>query len=237
MAVIGIITLTGTIEPAFIELFDKEELQLETLPDIETAKKRAPELSGLIIVDEKQTEIGESCGLITQIREHKELLIWVCGTNISIVNRLIYLQLGVDGNIDLSEAQECFLIVRNALLRRNIPIKASQPVEKSEYLSPNFEMIPRNQSVLVNGNQEIELTRLEYRILDILSQQPKQTLNYEELYKHLWGTISNDRDGKPRLANIVFHLRGKLEKNPLNPRLIKTVRSKGYMFVPPEVKS
>ncbi|EHQ9041231.1 winged helix-turn-helix domain-containing protein, partial [Enterococcus faecalis] len=48
--------------------------------------------------------------------------------------------------------------------------------------------------------------------------------------KQVW---SNESDGTVRnykIANAIFHIRNKIEKNPKIPRFIKTVRSKGYML-------
>ena len=67
----------------------------------------------------------------------------------------------------------------------------------------------------------------------ISSPLPKQTLKfgaikYEELYKNVWKDTANER--KYRVANVIFHLRKKIEQDVNKPQYIKTIRSKGYML-------
>ncbi|MDN3193933.1 winged helix-turn-helix domain-containing protein, partial [Enterococcus faecalis] len=55
-----------------------------------------------------------------------------------------------------------------------------------------------------------------------------QTITYEELYKNVWKDTANER--KYRVANVIFHLRKKIEQDVNKPQYIKTIRSKGYML-------
>lgn len=82
--------------------------------------------------------------------------------------------------------------------------------------------------VWVNG-KEIELTEIEYGILRLLMQNPRRIFSIQNIYERVWNEpyfyISN--------GTVMVHirkLRVKIEKDPQNPRIIKTVWGKGYRF-------
>ncbi|MEI5994475.1 winged helix-turn-helix domain-containing protein [Candidatus Enterococcus mansonii] len=222
MIKIGVVILSGEMDLKNLELSSIDEMEFIEMDSNELQMFHA--LDGVIIIDEYQKSISKSCGLITQLRNDPKLLIWMYGKEISEVNRLIYLQLGVDGNITGTEKQELFLIVRNTVNR----MKQSKK-EKKEL--PLFKLHPQNQSVFTAEGKEISLTNLEFKALAHLCQQPGQALSYSELSQGIWG--EHVEQYRPRLANVIFHIREKLEQEPNNFHVIKTVRSIGYMFVPP----
>ena len=92
-----------------------------------------------------------------------------------------------------------------------------------------IELIPNNVSVRLYPNEdEISLTRLEYQLMNLLYENPSKGITYEEIYEEVWQTPY--KDNKYRVANLVFHLREKLEKAGGKPSIIRTVRSRGYML-------
>lgn len=82
--------------------------------------------------------------------------------------------------------------------------------------------------VLLDNEQTVYLTKLEYRALSILHAASPRAVSYKEMYEEIWGAPYDERNY--RIANIIFHLRVKLEKNVRNPQIVKTVRSNGYLF-------
>ena len=80
------------------------------------------------------------------------------------------------------------------------------------------------------NNQEILLTEKEKGILRFLINNPERVLSHSEILDEVWG-----EDNIVEYGNIdvhISHLREKLEKDPENPQLIKTVKGEGYKFEP-----
>lgn len=80
--------------------------------------------------------------------------------------------------------------------------------------------------VYKNGD-EIILTALEYRLLLIFANHIGQVLSRNQLLEQIWdmaGDFVNDNT----LTVYIKRLREKLEDNPQNPMIIKTVRGLGY---------
>lgn len=70
--------------------------------------------------------------------------------------------------------------------------------------------------------------KIEFFTIEYLYKHAGQTITYEELYKNVWKDTANER--KYRVANVIFHLRKKIEQDVNKPQYIKTIRSKGYML-------
>lgn len=79
---------------------------------------------------------------------------------------------------------------------------------------------------VTRGDEEIQLTPLEFDLLLELASKPGQVFTREELLQKVWG-YRNASD--TRLVNVhVQRLRSKIEKDPENPHIVLTVRGVGY---------
>ncbi len=78
------------------------------------------------------------------------------------------------------------------------------------------------------GADEIELTLIEFRLLQALMRAPGRVQTREELITRLY---DDEPDVIDRVIDVhVGKLRRKLEPDPSSPRLIRTVRGVGYRF-------
>ncbi|WP_438307329.1 response regulator [Pseudomonas guariconensis] len=79
------------------------------------------------------------------------------------------------------------------------------------------------------GEQAIELTGAEFDLLWLLSSNAGRVLSREEIFTSLRGV---GYDGQDRSIDVrISKIRPKIGDDPIHPRLIKTLRSKGYLFV------
>ena len=83
----------------------------------------------------------------------------------------------------------------------------------------------------VEGPQgEITLTPTEFRLLVELARRPGQVFTREMLLERVWGY---GYLGDSRLVDVaVQRLRAKVETDPAQPALIRTVRGVGYRAAP-----
>ena len=78
--------------------------------------------------------------------------------------------------------------------------------------------------------QGIELTSAEFDLLWLLVDNAGRILSREEIFTALRGI---GYDGQDRSIDVrISRIRPKIGDDPDHPRLIKTIRSKGYLFVP-----
>lgn len=77
--------------------------------------------------------------------------------------------------------------------------------------------------------ESIDLTSAEFDLLWLLSSNAGSVLSREEIFTALRGI---EYDGQDRSIDVrVSRIRPKIGDDPVHPRRIKTVRSKGYLFV------
>ncbi|MDJ1370594.1 response regulator transcription factor [Gulosibacter molinativorax] len=74
---------------------------------------------------------------------------------------------------------------------------------------------------------ELELTAMEYRLLDYFVREQDRVLTKDELFEHVW---EDAFVGDGTLTVHVRRLRKKIEPDPEHPRYIKTVWGRGYRF-------
>ena len=78
------------------------------------------------------------------------------------------------------------------------------------------------------GDRKIELTAREYRLLEFLMSRPGVVFSREQLLDSVWGM---DRAITDRTVDVhILRLRQKVETDPANPSLIRSVRGFGYLF-------
>ena len=109
-----------------------------------------------------------------------------------------------------------------ALLRRNVPEK------KSEYQDEIFHFSFDTMEFYKQG-KAIELSKTEQRILYLLVMHPGQILTREQLLEWVWpqGTEYVEDNA---LSVGIRRLRDKLEDVPGEPKYIRTLYGKGYVW-------
>ena len=86
-------------------------------------------------------------------------------------------------------------------------------------------LIDDNAKQAMRGGQVVDLTPTEFELLSVLARAPNQVFSKGQLLSQIWGFDSYD----PNLVEVhVSALRRKLDT--LGPRLVHTVRGRGYVF-------
>jgi DNA-binding response OmpR family regulator len=74
----------------------------------------------------------------------------------------------------------------------------------------------------------LTLTATEFRLLEFLMSRPGVVFSREQLLDSVWG---HDRAVTDRTVDVyILRLRQKIEADPANPSLIRSVRGFGYSF-------
>ena len=110
-----------------------------------------------------------------------------------------------------------------ALLRRSGKVQAT---EDGELIEVGDLVIDKRRHEVRRGSSRIDLTPLEFQILELLAGEPGRAWSRNALLDRVWST---DYEGYQR--NIDPHinrLRKKLESDPKNPNYVLTVRGVGY---------
>ncbi len=124
-------------------------------------------------------------------------------------------------------AQPRVLLARiRALLRRSDKIADDDVPQRLEF--DDLVIDNGGRSVTLEGHP-VEFTSAEYDLLWLLASNAGRILSREDIFERLRGI---EYDGQDRSIDVrISRIRPKIGDDPDNPRRIKTVRSKGYLFV------
>ncbi|KAA1191572.1 response regulator transcription factor [Paenibacillus sp. B2(2019)] len=138
------------------------------------------------------------------------------------VNVVMGLDMGADDYITKPfRIRELLSRIKSVLRRYNKQAQTQSNIELE-----NIRINTLEGKVYKNGD-EVLLTALEYRLLLIFANHVGQVLSRNQLLERIWdvaGEFVNDNT----LSVYIKRLREKLEDNPQEPTLIKTVRGLGY---------
>ncbi len=112
-----------------------------------------------------------------------------------------------------------------ARIKNAIRKHASQPL-----LQCSNVIIDTSRGVCRKNNCEIFLSALEYRLLVLFFTNKGILLSREKIMDELW-TFSGEFVGDSTLNVYIKRLRDKIEDDPANPQILKTVRGLGYKAV------
>ena len=116
----------------------------------------------------------------------------------------------------------------HALLRRSEVAEASTQEPRRLVFGPLVVDSALREAWL--NEQSIELTSAEFDLLWLLVANAGRILSREEIFTALRGV---GYDGQDRSIDVrISRIRPRIGDDPIHPRLIKTIRSKGYLFVP-----
>jgi two-component system response regulator MprA len=218
---IAIVDDDGAIRNSLGRALRMENYDVELFEDGLSALKafqlKAPEA---IVLDLQLPDIDglEVCRRIRRAGDATPILMLTARDAVN--DRVEGLDVGADDYLvkpfDLAE-----LLARlRALLRRRNLTDGDDAVLRFEDVSLN-----RSTREVKRGERAVELTKIEFDLLELFLQHPRQVLTREQILDLVWGYTFDS--GTNSLAVYIGYLRRKLEESG-ESRLIQTVRGVGY---------
>ena len=104
-------------------------------------------------------------------------------------------------------------------------------VYKGKQLTPESDTVQldEDRKIAVKDGEDIPLTDKEYEILRYFFQNSGKVVDVRTLYENVWGEKYLSTSNNTVMVHVL-NLRKKLESDPANPKLIRTVWGKGYQF-------
>ncbi len=186
---------------------------------IELCRRERPDLVLLDIM------LPDSDGLeiCKGIRRHPELAhvpVIFLTARASETDRIVGLELGANDYIVKP------FFVRELIARIKIQFRGQTTATKV-LKSAALELDRSRCEARLDGNL-LTLTATEFRLLEFLMSRPEVVFSREQLLDAVWG---HDRAVTDRTVDVyILRLRQKIEADPTNPLLIRSVRGFGYSF-------
>lgn len=186
---------------------------------------------GLVTLD---LHLGADNGIdiARQIRTVSQVpIIMVTGKD-DVIDRIVGLEIGADDYITKPfHVREVIARIRSVLRRSTTPSPVSAadtPVGSPRFKFDGMTAYPDRLELLDRDNAPCELTRGDFKLLNVFLNSPKRVLSRDQLMDKTGGLEWSPLDRT--IGNQVARLRKKIERTPAHPTLIKTVRGIGYTF-------
>jgi DNA-binding response OmpR family regulator len=139
------------------------------------------------------------------------------------VDKVVGLELGADDYVTKPFSPRELLARIKALLRR----VHEDPKQPTVYHFGDIS-VDVGRFEVVRNDEKINLTAMEFKLLRAFLEHRGQVLTIDRLLEEVWGkdVFLTDRV----IYTHVNNLRGKLEKDPGNPKFLVSVRGIGYRF-------
>jgi two-component system KDP operon response regulator KdpE len=144
------------------------------------------------------------------------------GTNVDKVKGL---SLGADDYLAKPFSPD-ELIARIEAVRRRLSPDDKRKIR--DQLSVGDLIIDFKKRLVIIRGEEIRLTRIEWLLLGELAQNAGSLMLYSDLLTRIWGP--EYRDDIQILRTWISRLREKIESEPDNPKLIRTIPKTGYIM-------
>ncbi len=161
----------------------------------------------------------ELCKLARERWDIPVIILTACDEEVNVV---MGLELGADDYITKPFRIRELMARIKTVLRRYHKDSTSKNIIELDQIRINT----LDAKIYKNG-QEINLTALEYRLLLTFANNEGQVLSRNQLLEGIWD-VAGDFVNDNTLTVYIKRLREKLEDDPQNPTLIKTVRGLGY---------
>jgi two-component system, OmpR family, KDP operon response regulator KdpE len=191
---------------------------------------------GMALVRDRQPEAilldlalpdGDGVDVIRQVRRWTRTLpIIVLSVRSGERDKIVALDAGADDFVNKPFAVGELLARLRVALRRatTVPDEGVDGV----FRTGEIEVDLKKRRILVGG-AEVHLTRIEYKLLQVLIRHADQVVTHGQLLKEVWGP--NHEEQIHYLRVYMLQLRRKLEADPARPRYLRTEAGIGYRLV------
>lgn len=208
-------------------LLESEQYNVIEAIDGEDAVNKVDETIDLIILD-IMMPIKSGIKACVEIREKTSAPILFLTAKTQDSDKYLAFSAGSDDYLSKPFSYTELVSRVKALLRRYYVYKGKDTVEDPPEIIIIHELTINNKvNEVWMDDKELTLTEIEYKILCLMSSNRNKIFSAQNLYESVWGEPYFYSCNNTVMVHI-RNLRMKLEKDPQNPKFIKTVWGKGY---------
>jgi DNA-binding response OmpR family regulator len=214
----------GDVRALVVELLTRSGYVVSEAPNGREALKLLYEQRpDLVLLDISMPEL-DGWATLERIRELSDVPVLMLSALGAELEKVRALRAGADDYVTKPFGRQELLARVESVLRR-----APAPEVRDAYSDGLLE-VDFSQRRVRAGDQPIELTPLEFRLLTAFVDHPGQLLTHEQLLELAWGGERGTSRDQVKL--YVGYLRRKLSATGISPEAIETVRGYGYRYSP-----
>lgn len=182
----------------------------------------------LIILDVRLPDGSgfDFCRRMRQIGLHQPIIMLTVQSD--EVDKVLGLEMGADDYMTKPFSLRELLSRVKAQFRR---VYGEFSAGESNSLYVGDLVIDRNRAQVLRGDEIVNLTPTEFRLLVYLAQNPNQVLSRSQIMDTVWG-YDLTPESERAINSHIRRLREKIEIDPGNPMIIITVLGAGYRLHP-----
>lgn len=159
-----------------------------------------------------------------KIRESKNIPIIMLSAKSEDMDKILGLNVGADDYMTKPfNALELVARVKSQLRRY---INLGNYRENNDKITIKGLVLDKKTKMVTVDGEEVRLTAIEYRILELLMENKGRVFSIEEIYEKAWKQPYYN--GENTVAVHIRRIREKIEINPREPRYLKVVWGIGY---------
>ena len=159
-----------------------------------------------------------------KIREKKNIPIIILSAKSEDTDKILGLNIGADDYIT-KPFNPMELVARvKSQLRRYINLGVYK--ESTDEIDVRGLVLNKNTKMVTVDGEEIRLTSIEYKILELLMKNRGRVFSIEEIYEKAWKEPYYNAENT--VAVHIRRIREKIEINPKEPKYLKVVWGIGY---------
>jgi len=161
---------------------------------------------------------------LMKLRESKNIPVILLSAKSEDSDKILGLTVGADDYVT-KPFNPSELIARVKSHLRRYTMLGSFDDQKGEIIIDGLSINTENKTVMVDG-EEVRLTPIEFKILELLAKNRKRVFSSDEIYRNVWN--EDNAIGDKTIAVHIRHIREKIEINPKEPKYLKVVWGIGY---------
>jgi len=193
------------------------------LEALETLKDHTVDL---ILLDVMMPKLNGLSALM-KIRENNQIPVIILSAKTQESDKVSGLVMGADDYVEKPYNPAELTARVAAQLRRYHTWGGSAPkAEEEQLVNGGVVLDKRTKKAIVDG-EEVKLTATEYKILELLMENPGQVFSAEKIYERVWREMATGTVENTVMVHI-RHIREKIEIDTKNPKYVKVVWGIGY---------
>jgi len=161
--------------------------------------------------------------VLRRLRQESDVYVLMLTARADELDKVVSLTMGADDYLVKPFSPRELVARIKAILRRG----RGGSLQEAALVFNRLRIDPEARQAWKDGEQ-VDLTPIEFALLNALARHAGRVLSREQLIEHVWG---HDYYGDERVVDVhVGRLRKKVEDDSDNPTLVVTARGAGYRF-------
>jgi two-component system OmpR family response regulator len=218
-----------TIRELVCDYLGKNELRVSAVADGPAMQLVLGEQVVDLVVLDLKLRGEDGMALARRLRDESEIPIVMLTGRSEEADRVMGLELGADDYLTKPfSPRELLARIRTVLRRRRAEVRQGRPEGIRAYRFDGWELNLNSRRLAAPDGRTVPLSNGEFSLLVVLLGAPDRILSRDQLLD--LSRLHNDEVYNRSIDVQILRLRRKIERDPAQPRYIRTERGAGYLF-------